>query len=481
MKFTKFGKALLMSALSAGVVLSLTSCVQSYTTGFLYVTGTVTSGTGDNGIVSGFKIDHNTGKLTSIDGLPVSSGGANPVRALLLANSRYLYVLNRGVPQSGQSECSTDYPCTGSNIEVFSIGGNGILTPQQTFYSQGFNPFRMVADSSGTYLYVLDHDSPDNYNQSSTDGCASALSGVKTCGDITAFSVNQTTGRLTLIQNAQVTASGGGQLPYFPVPANPVDFVATTSYVLTLNATSATASADYPFTGGATVYPYNYVSTTGQLTTTGTGYPWDVLSISAGTAIENAGGYIYVLDNESLTKDSVTYPSQILPYTVGSNGGLTSAVSGPIPDDANQSNPTVLTLESKGTWFYVANQGNNVIGSGTSASGIAGYVLNPPTSPTEMTGTPIGFGAGAGPQCLVEDPSSQFIYTANFFASTVTGQAIDQNAGTLTPLSQVSKVPASYALPASPPGAWWMGAQTKLSHDKDLPGVGKRASAPGYD
>ena len=62
MKFTKFGKALLMSALSVGVVLGISSCVQSYSVGFLYVTGTVTSQTNGNGIISGFKIDHNTGK-----------------------------------------------------------------------------------------------------------------------------------------------------------------------------------------------------------------------------------------------------------------------------------------------------------------------------------------------------------------------------------------------------------------------------------
>src|SRR5664280_2664170 len=111
MKFTKFGKALLMSALSAGVILSVTSCVQSYSVGFLYVTGTVTSESNGNGIVSGFKIDHNTGKLTQINGLPVSSGGANPVRALLLGGSRFLYVLNRGVNASGGSICTTDDPC----------------------------------------------------------------------------------------------------------------------------------------------------------------------------------------------------------------------------------------------------------------------------------------------------------------------------------------------------------------------------------
>src|SRR5271157_1180304 len=96
MKFTKFGKALLMSALSVGVVLSVTSCVQSYTVGFLYVTGTVTAQSSGNGIISGLRIDHNTGKLTPINGLPIASGGANPVRAVLISGSRFLYVLNRG-------------------------------------------------------------------------------------------------------------------------------------------------------------------------------------------------------------------------------------------------------------------------------------------------------------------------------------------------------------------------------------------------
>src|SRR5208283_1873484 len=107
MKFTKFGKALLMSALSAGVVLGVSSCVQSYTVGFLYVTGTVTAQTSGNGIITGFKIDHNTGKLTLIHGLPVSSGGANPVRAVMPTGGRFLYVLNRGENAEHGSVCTT--------------------------------------------------------------------------------------------------------------------------------------------------------------------------------------------------------------------------------------------------------------------------------------------------------------------------------------------------------------------------------------
>ena len=76
MKFTKFGKALLLSALTAGVILSITSCIQSYSVGYLFVTGTSTAQSSGSGIVSGFKINHNTGQLTAVNGLPVSSGGA---------------------------------------------------------------------------------------------------------------------------------------------------------------------------------------------------------------------------------------------------------------------------------------------------------------------------------------------------------------------------------------------------------------------
>jgi 6-phosphogluconolactonase (cycloisomerase 2 family) len=453
MKFTKFGKALLMSALSAGVILSVTSCIQDYSVGFLYVTGTVTAQTSGNGIVSGFKIDHNTGKLTPINGLPVSSGGANPVRAVLLSGSRFLYVLNRGANASGGTNCTTANPCQNANITQFAIGANGILTPQETFYTQGLNPFRMIVDNSGSYIFVLEHDSL--YNGAPASGtnpnpnCAAALTGATTCGDITAFQVNSSTGRLQLVVNDQVTAAGGGApLTYFPIPAYPVDFVMSGGVILTMSGTNATASTSYPYTGGATVFPYSYNSTNGQLTVSQNSA--NQLNITKGTAIVTGAGYVFVLDNEAPSPNSTGAASQLLPYTVGSNGALLAVTSGPIPDDPNQSNPIYLAVENKSKWFYVANQGNNVTGSGTAQSGIAGYVINSPFQPTEMAGTPVGFGTGGGPQCLVEDPSNQFFYTANFNDSSVTGQSIDQNSGTLNPLSQSTKAPSQYSLTGPP-------------------------------
>lgn len=455
MKFKNFGKALLMSALSAGVILSVTSCIQDYSVGYLYVTGTVTSGTSGNGIISGFKIDHNTGKLTPINGLPISSGGSNPVRAVLLTGSRFLYVLNRGTSSNpaGSNICTTEYPCQGSNITEFAVGANGILTPQEIFYTQGLNPFRMIVSSSGTFIYVLDHDSLYSGAPSSASNpnsnCAAALTGATTCGDITVFSVNSTTGRLQLILNTQVTAAGGtSALTYFPVPANPVDFVMASGMVLTLSGTTATAGTSYPYTGGSIVFPYTYNSSSGQLTVSQNSA--QALNITAGTAIVSGGSYVYVLDNEAPSPNSTGATGQILPYTVGSGGALLAATSGAIPDDANQSYPIYLVLENKGKWLYVANEGNNTTGTGTAESGIAGYVVNSPYQPTEMAGNPVTFGTGAGPQCLVEDPSNQFFYTANYNDYSVTGQQIDENSGTLIPLSQSTKAPSEYTLTGPP-------------------------------
>lgn len=438
MKFTKFGKTPLMIALSVGIILGITSCVQSYSVGYLWVTGTNNSGSSNSGIISGFKIDHNKGLLTAIDGLPISSGGANPGRAVLLTGSRFVYVLNRGKNSTGTANCTSADPCVGANISEFAVGGNGVLSPQgQAFFTQGINPIRIIADSSGSYIYVLDSIAPDSTT------CALALgSGVTSCGDITAFKIDPNTGRLTLVVNAQVTSASGQPLPYFPVPANPIDFVLSSSYILTLSGTPATGDA---------VFPYTYSAASGQLTVNqNSAQP---LNIAQATSIVSAGGDVYVLDNEpgtyTVSSSSVTAPGWIFQFTIGANGALQQTSGGAVPDDVSLANPVYLVLESKGKFLYVLNAGNNNTGSTNSQSGIAGYVLDPATHiPSELSGSP--FGTGSGPQCMLEDPSDQYIYTANFNDSTVTGTVIDQNSGVLNPLPGSAN--KSYSL--SGPAAW---------------------------
>ena len=441
MKLKKFGKALLMSALSIGAILGVSSCVQSYTVGFLFVTGNETAGT-NQGYIAGYKIDHNTGNLVEIHGLPIASGGSNPGRAVLADGSRFVYVLNRGTDAATNGPCTeTTTNCQGANITQFAVGGTGVLASQQTFFSQGMNPFRIIVDGSGNYVYVLDAVAP------SVAGCQAALGpSVTACGDITAFKIDSSTGRLSLVVNAQVSTATGSSLPYFPVPAHPIDMTLTSSFIFTLSGTPGTT----PNTGDV-VFPYSFNSATGQLTISQNSP--QPINAGQGTAIVGASGVVYVLDNEPITVPggevfaAGTYLSQLLPFTPGSGGALQAQTGGIIPDDPNQSSPIYLIAESKGKWVYLANQGPNTSGT-VAQSGIVGYVIDPQSKQLRpMAGSP--FQTGSGPQCLLEDPSNQFFYTANFNDSAVTGNSLDVNSGVL---GHKGKVAQEFKLPG--PAAW---------------------------
>ena len=94
-------------------------------------------------------------------------------------------------------------------------------------------------------------------------------------------------------------------------------------------------------------------------------------------------------------------------------------------------------VESKSKFLYVANQGNNVIGPNPE-SGISAYFLT--TAPAYQLSFVADqpFLSGSGPQCIVEDPSNQFIYEANQFDSTVTGRVLDPNTGDLVDMRVLS-------------------------------------------
>ncbi len=433
MKFRKFGKALLMTAISGGAVFGISSCVQSYTVGYLYVTGTQTASTTGAGIISGFKIDHNSGNLVPIHGLPIASGGANPGRSVLLTGGRFVYVLNQGSTADG-GPCSATDVCANANITQFSIGGNGVLAPQGTYYTQGNNPFRLVADSSGAHLFALDHDAPNGTGCSLVFGPA-----VTTCGDITAFSIDSTTGRLSYVLNSQVTSATGSPLPYFPVPVDPIDFTLSSNYFITVSGTPAT---------GDSAFPYAYNSANGQLTINqNSSQP---LGINQATAIVVAGSVTYVLDNGPNT-NVPSSNGQIFAYSLGSGGSLQAEPNGYIPDYPAYTYPNYVIAANNGKWLYVLNRGDNT-STTNPQSGIAAFIITTPFQLSPIASGGQTSGTGAGPMCILEDPSNQFVYTANFNSSTVSGLAINEVSGNLTPLSQQTKAKDSYALPG--PAAW---------------------------
>jgi hypothetical protein len=203
-----------------------------------------------------------------------------------------------------------------------------------------------------------------------------------------------------------------------------------------LTLTGATTPASYPYTGGGSVWPYTYASSSGQLTLSQSGVQQltdSAGTMTHGTAIVNASSVIYVLDNEAITTasnaeiPSYSSPSQILPYTIGTGGSLQAEPSGIIPDDSTLANPIYVLVESKGKFVYVANQGNNITGNNKN-SGIAGYFLTtaPSYQLTFVSGEPFG--------------------SANEYDSTVTGRLLDPDSGELDNL----RVTSTYTLQGPP-------------------------------
>ncbi len=218
---------------------------------------------------------------------------------------------------------------------------------------------RLIADYlSGSFTgSSFDLRCARQHDATSSNSCSLALgSSVTTCGDITVFKVDSTTGRLSLVLNSQVSSASGQPLPYFPVPVDPIDVLLSGSYLLTLSGTPAT---------GDSVFPYNYSQSNGQLTISQNGP--QPLNINKATAIQGGNGSVYVLDNESITigGSSIfppgTSPSQILPYTVGSGGALQAQTRrrGPGRVRRSPTRSSSLRRARLAEWAYVANTGDN--------------------------------------------------------------------------------------------------------------------------
>lgn len=377
MKFSHLGRVALASAVSAVLCLGVTSCNYSFTVGYLYAT--VNSASNSSvGQISGFRVDNNSGRLLPISGSPFSSGGANPVR-LRVANSRFIYVLNAGDAKNPGS------------VAQFSIGGYGTLSPQgAAVFSRGMNPVSMTI--SGNYLFVLDQQVPP------TDTAHAGL------GDVTVFSIDQNTGRLSLVLNQQIKDPQGNQLTYFPVGPKPIDMAIAGGFLFVVD-------------GDQTVFPYAFASGSGQLTVTPTGtQPTNAVRI---TAIEASGNNVFLLD-------AGTSPSQILMYTA-SNGALQATPGGNTAQDPLAVNPQVMTVAQKGTTVYVANGPNP--NTTQPSTVVTGYRITGGRLVT-TNGSPYHTG-GASPRCILEDTSGQYLYIGSFSDSKITGQIINTSDGSL--------------------------------------------------
>jgi 6-phosphogluconolactonase len=424
MKFRKFGQISLALAVSLGTGLGVTSCSTDHTVGYFYATGQ------QYNQISGYRIDSNLGNLTATQNSPYGSGGANPIKAVIANAGKFLYVLNAGCGGTGQAACAsgTNAENTGPNISLFTIGGAGSLSFQTTYTSQGNFPVSIQTDSSGTHLFVLDSQVPDPTT------CVAYVSSnpASICGDITSFNIDPNTGRLSLITNQQFkNPTTGTNLTYFPVGSSPINFVVvpSNSYIYTIEKGSGSASD--PSQG-----VFVYANSSGQLTLTqNTPIPSNALDLSY---IYASSKYVYLID---ATQDTAVNPAgtgQILPYTIGTNGALLSLTGGAVNNTGTVANPGPMVVDHQGKFLYLANQGPNLTAT-SPASSVSAFFIDPTTGRlTQLSGgasgTSVIFGAASGPQCILEDPSNQYLYTANYNDSTITGAVINSSTGTLSTL-----------------------------------------------
>jgi hypothetical protein len=405
MKLSRIGRVSMALVVSVAMGLGMTACGGG-TIGFMWVLGT------QYNQIAAFKIDDFTGNLTTPPGSPFTSGGSNPVALVVRTGGRYLYVINKG--GGATSSASGSLPCgTAGGIAEFAIGGQGVLTFQQCFQSQGTTPVWAAKDSTGGFLYVLDQIGPGA-------NCDATHINTAACfGDITVFSSDPTTGRLTLVVNQQVKNPNTGlQLTYFPVGQLPKMIATSGSCVFTLN-NDATQ----------TVFPY-IAGSSGQLTLTTN----SVINSGAvqATSIIAGGTSVYITD--------AGFPpnGKILPFSVGGSAcSLNTITGGPQNNLAPATNPVYTLVDSKGKYLYVANQSST--NSTTANSSISAFTILSNNTFQAIPDTPglNPYPIGAGPVCMVEDPSNQYLYTSNG-DGTVTGKVLFAPTGQLSNLTRGS-------------------------------------------
>ena len=96
--------------------------------------------------IAGFKIDDFTGNLTAVPALPVHRRRHESGMIVVKPGGRFIYVINAGA-------AGDQWPAVLARASrEFSVGGDGILTFQQSFTSQGQTPVWAAIDSSGNFL-----------------------------------------------------------------------------------------------------------------------------------------------------------------------------------------------------------------------------------------------------------------------------------------------------------------------------------------
>jgi 6-phosphogluconolactonase (cycloisomerase 2 family) len=401
MTLNTMGRAAVASILSLSMGLGLTACSNDYSVAYLYTT----TAKANPGLITSYRVDYQSGRLSLSPDSPVPSGGKNPVTIVAGPDGKSVYTIHRD----------------DSSVVFFKIGTDGKLYPQATYNINGSFATAAAVDSAGKFLYVT-----FTY-QNNADGTQRYTPANPGPGGITTFPINAD-GSL----GAPLTATNVGRFP--------IGIVAKNNYVYVIEQDAATSANLIGFSANAA----------GQLTALPgvTINPGNVPSIGFPTGTTPGG----IIEDPSLSHlyitDQVT--NTVTAYSIAANGIPSLVSNGTAQTDAL---PLGMTFDLTGKFLYVVNY---------TGGSISGFTIGPNGEPVTST-VATRVQTGSGPTCaavigapIATAAHAVYLYTSNALSSTVTGLQLDPTDGSLrqiqnTPFTASALPTCLVAVAAVPP------------------------------
>jgi trimeric autotransporter adhesin len=405
------------------------------------------------GTVSGLLGSHVQLQLNGGGDLQVASNGSFQFTGTVLSNEAYVVSVLTQPVGPAQTCVLKGAVGTVTNTAIDSVNVTCTAAPAR---------FAYVGSHAGIYCFAIDAISGALVPLDNVQCATGVLTGVatdpsgryvyatnSTGQQIYPYSINQATGALTRIPNAELPAGAN------PISAT-VDPSGSFVYLGNYGGPAISAYAIDGVTGAVGIVPGSpfaggqgtnkvTVDPTGQFLYTANQNSRDVsaFTIDSGTgALSPIAGSPFALSGNAIAQNVSVDPATHFAFVTGLNtntihvfaidsttGALTPVAGSPF---ATGTAPAGISVDPSGSYVYVANTGSN---------SISGYSLDSTTgSLTPISGSP--FARAGGPYSLQVHPSGNFLYASNNGNGTVATYSIDGTSGALTEISS-SPVPAS--------------------------------------
>ncbi|HWJ35892.1 MAG TPA: beta-propeller fold lactonase family protein [Steroidobacteraceae bacterium] len=297
----------------------------------------------------------------------------------------------RGTGLVLEDNSGSDLSFTASGTFTFGKSVSTGHTYAVTVRTQPSNPTQTctVQNGSGT----IDKRDVTNVVVNCTQAGRFAYVANQSANNISAFSIDATTGALSAIAGSPFASTGSAPVAVAVDPNGTFLYVANNA------------------SNNVTVYAIN--DATGVLTPAG-------VAIATGQgpsaiAIDPTDHFLYVANSSDNTVSA---------FAIGSSGVATAISGSPF---AVGRKPIALRTDPSGNFVYVADftDGNVAVLSIDPASGAL----------TSISASPFGAGVGVGADSIAIDPTGAFAYVANETAATISSYTVNSSTGALTAVS----------------------------------------------